>query len=80
MSSHRSPPPSPCCLTRTPRSSRPRSARKKAARALGRDILVVQAGTAPELEAAFATISRARPGALLVGGGAFSPAAGTSRS
>jgi putative ABC transport system substrate-binding protein len=44
---------------------------KKAARALGRDILVVQAGTAPELEAAFATISRARPGALLVGGGAF---------
>ena len=44
---------------------------KEAARALGRDILVVQAGTAPELEAAFATISRARPGALLVGGGAF---------
>ncbi|MFZ0109317.1 MAG: ABC transporter substrate-binding protein [Pseudolabrys sp.] len=44
---------------------------KKAARALGRDILVVQAGTAPELEAAFATISRARPGALLVGAGAF---------
>jgi putative ABC transport system substrate-binding protein len=44
---------------------------KDAARALGREILVVQAGTAPELEAAFATISRARPGALLVGGGAF---------
>src|SRR5262245_5173103 len=44
---------------------------KEAARALGRDILVVQAGTAPDLEAAFATISRARPGALLVGGGAF---------
>ncbi len=44
---------------------------KEAARALGRDILVVQAGTAPELEAAFATISHARPGALLVGGGAF---------
>ncbi|MGC2334443.1 MAG: ABC transporter substrate-binding protein [Pseudolabrys sp.] len=44
---------------------------KKAARALGRDILVVQAGTAHELEAAFATISRARPGALLVGAGAF---------
>jgi ABC-type uncharacterized transport system substrate-binding protein len=43
----------------------------EAARALGRDILVVQAGTASELEAAFATISRARPGALLVGGGAF---------
>ena len=44
---------------------------KEAARALGRDILVVQAGTAPDLEAAFATISRAHPGALLVGGGAF---------
>ena len=44
---------------------------KEAARALGHDILVVQAGTAPDLEAAFATIARARPGALLVGGGAF---------
>ena len=44
---------------------------KEAARALGRDILVVQAGTASELEVAFATISRVRPGALLVGGGAF---------
>lgn len=44
---------------------------KEAARALGRDILVVRAGTEPELEAAFATISRARPGALLVGAGAF---------
>ena len=44
---------------------------KEAARALGRDILVVQAGTVPDLEAAFASISRARPGALLVGAGAF---------
>ena len=44
---------------------------KEAARALGRDILLVTAGTAPDLEAAFATIARARPGALLVGGGAF---------
>jgi putative ABC transport system substrate-binding protein len=44
---------------------------KETARTLGRDILVVQAGTASDLEAAFATISRARPGALLVGGGAF---------
>ena len=42
-----------------------------AARALGRDTLVVKAGTAPDLEAAFATIARARPGALLVGSGAF---------
>jgi putative tryptophan/tyrosine transport system substrate-binding protein len=44
---------------------------KEAARALGRDILVVKAGTATDLEAAFATIAHARPGALLVGGGAF---------
>jgi putative ABC transport system substrate-binding protein len=44
---------------------------KEAARALGRDILVVQAGTAPDLEAAFATISRVHAGALLVGGGGF---------
>jgi putative ABC transport system substrate-binding protein len=44
---------------------------KEAALALGRDILVVNASTAPDLEAAFATIARARPGALLVGGGAF---------
>ncbi|MGC1762385.1 MAG: ABC transporter substrate-binding protein, partial [Pseudolabrys sp.] len=34
---------------------------KEAARALGRDIMVVKAGTAPDLEAAFATISHARP-------------------
>jgi putative tryptophan/tyrosine transport system substrate-binding protein len=44
---------------------------KEAARALGRDILVVKASTAPELEAAFATIARARPGGLLMGVGAF---------
>jgi putative ABC transport system substrate-binding protein len=44
---------------------------KEAARALGRDILVVQAGTAPDLEAGLVTIARARPGALLVGGGGF---------
>ena len=43
----------------------------EAARALGRDILVVKASTAPELDTAFATIARARPGGLLVGGGAF---------
>jgi putative ABC transport system substrate-binding protein len=44
---------------------------KETARVLGHDILVVQAGTAPDLEAAFATIARARPSALLVGGGGF---------
>jgi putative ABC transport system substrate-binding protein len=33
--------------------------------------LVVQAGTAPDLEAGLVTIARARPGALLVGGGGF---------
>jgi len=41
------------------------------ARALGRQIMVVKAANAPELEAALATIARARPGALLVGAGAF---------
>ena len=44
---------------------------KETARVLGRDIQVVQAGTAPDLEAAFATIAHARPGALLLGSGAF---------
>src|SRR5262245_20928465 len=44
---------------------------KEDARALGRDILVVRAGSASCCAAAFATISGARPGALLVGGGAF---------
>ena len=34
---------------------------KETARALGHDILVVQAGTASDLDAAFATIARARP-------------------
>ena len=45
---------------------------KEAARALGRDILVVQAGTVPDLEAAFATISRARPGRTARGRRRFS--------
>jgi ABC-type uncharacterized transport system substrate-binding protein len=44
---------------------------RETARALGRDILVVKAGTASDLETALATIARAHPGALLVGSGAF---------
>jgi putative ABC transport system substrate-binding protein len=42
-----------------------------AARALGRQILIVKAGTESELDIAFATIARAGTGALFVGVGAF---------
>ena len=42
-----------------------------AARALGRQIQVVQAGTESEIDAAFATIVQAGAGALFVGSGAF---------
>jgi putative ABC transport system substrate-binding protein len=41
-----------------------------AARALGRKILIVKAGTESEIDAAFATMVQAGAGALLVGGGA----------
>jgi putative ABC transport system substrate-binding protein len=42
-----------------------------AARALGRQILIVKAGTESEIDAAFATIVQAGAGALFVGPGAF---------
>jgi putative ABC transport system substrate-binding protein len=42
-----------------------------AARALGRQVLIVKAGTESEIDAAFATIVRAGAGALFVGTGAF---------
>jgi putative ABC transport system substrate-binding protein len=42
-----------------------------AARALGRQILIVKAGNEREIEAAFATIVQAGTGALFVGAGAF---------
>ena len=42
-----------------------------AARALGRQIKIVQAGTESEIDAAFATIVQAGAGALFVGSGAF---------
>jgi putative tryptophan/tyrosine transport system substrate-binding protein len=42
-----------------------------AARALGRQILIVQAGTESEIDAAFATIVQAGAGALFVSAGAF---------
>ena len=42
-----------------------------AARALGRQILIVKAGTESEIDAAFATIVQAGAGALFVGTGAF---------
>jgi len=42
-----------------------------AARALGRQVLIVKAGTVSELDAAFAAIIQANAGALFVGTGAF---------
>jgi putative ABC transport system substrate-binding protein len=42
-----------------------------AARALGRQILIVKAGTERELDAAFTTIVQSRAGALFVGAGPF---------
>jgi ABC-type uncharacterized transport system substrate-binding protein len=42
-----------------------------AARSLGRQILIVKAGTESEIDTAFATIVQAGAGALLVGGSAF---------
>ena len=44
---------------------------QETARALGREIMVMKAANARELEAALATIAGARSGALLVGAGAF---------
>jgi putative ABC transport system substrate-binding protein len=42
-----------------------------AARALGRQVLIVKAGTESEIDAGFATIVRAGAGALFIGSGAF---------
>src|SRR5262249_57863495 len=42
-----------------------------AARAMGRKVLVLKAGTEHEIESAFATLVRERASALLVGGDAF---------
>jgi putative ABC transport system substrate-binding protein len=46
-------------------------AMQEAARSIGRQILVVKAGTESEIDAGFATIVQARAGALMVGAGAF---------
>src|SRR4029078_6321465 len=72
MSSHRSPPPSPCCSTRTPRSSHPRSARQRRLRArLGATswwYRLAPCLTSRPLSRRFPVRA---PGALLVGAGAF---------
>ena len=48
---------------------------QEAARKLGRQLLVVHAGTASEIDAAFATMRQQRAGALLVAGDPFSAGA-----
>src|SRR5262245_55460258 len=52
-------------LTRMPRDA------QEAARTLGRQLLVLDASTPSEIDAAFATIRERRAGALLVGGDPF---------
>ena len=49
---------------------------KPAARAMGLQIQVLNAGTSGEINAAFATFVRERPDALFVGGDPFSTAGG----
>jgi putative ABC transport system substrate-binding protein len=44
---------------------------RKAARSLGLELHVLNASTAGEIDAAFATFAQARPGALLIGGETF---------
>jgi len=54
-----------------PESARTRSDAQEAARALGRQLLVLDASTASEINAAFATMRERRAGALLVGADPF---------
>src|SRR5262245_49533389 len=51
-----------------PEAARTQSDAQEAARALGRELLVLHARTAGEIHAAFATLRQRREGALLVGG------------
>ena len=44
---------------------------QRAARVIGRQVLILKAGTGHEIEGAFATLVRERAGALLVGGDSF---------
>ena len=54
-----------------PESARTLSDALEAARTLGRQLLVLDASTPSEIDAAFATLRQRRNGALLVGGNAF---------
>src|SRR5262245_13369544 len=54
-----------------PESARTRSDALEAARALGRQLLVLDASTASEIDAAFATMRQRRAGALLIGADPF---------
>jgi putative ABC transport system substrate-binding protein len=54
-----------------PESARTRSNAQEAARALGRQLLVLDASTASEIDAAFATMRQRRAGALLIGADPF---------
>ena len=54
-----------------PESARMRSDTQEAARTLGRQLLVLNAGTPSEIDTAFATLRQRRAGALLVGGDPF---------
>jgi putative ABC transport system substrate-binding protein len=50
---------------------------EQAGRSIGRQVLIVKAANEREFNAAFATIVRARAGALLVGGGPVFPRYGS---
>jgi putative tryptophan/tyrosine transport system substrate-binding protein len=54
-----------------PESARTRSDAQEAARALGRQLLILDASTASEIDAAFATMRERRAGALLIGADPF---------
>jgi putative ABC transport system substrate-binding protein len=54
-----------------PEAVRTQNDAQEAARTLGRELLVLPAGTAPDIHAAFALLRQRRAGALLVGGDPF---------
>jgi putative ABC transport system substrate-binding protein len=54
-----------------PEAGRTQTDAQEAARTLGRELLVLPAGTAPDIHAAFALLRQRRAGALLVGGDPF---------
>jgi putative ABC transport system substrate-binding protein len=56
---------------KNPESARWQSGAQEAARTLGRQLLVLEASTSGEIDAAFATLRQRRAGALLAGGDPF---------